>query len=122
MVPEVVKDMLKVYTDVGRLPTAMSDDEKARGVDPPPPILQNVPFPPKLEIKGSLENNWERFKRVWCNYKIASRLIKQGNEERTATLLTCLGPDALEIVDGLNFASDLERTNPEILNQKLESF
>ena len=44
----------------------------------------------------------KRFKRVWCNYEIALRLIKQGNEERTATLLTCLAPDAREIVDGLN--------------------
>ena len=102
-----------MYTDVGRFPTAMSRYEETRVVDPPPPILQNVLFPPKLEIKGNLSNNWKRFKRVWCNYEIASRLMKQGNEERTATLLTSLGPDALEIVDGLNFASDLERTNPD---------
>ena len=50
------------------------------------------------------------------------RLNKQRNEERTATLFTCLGPDALEIVDGLNFDSDLQRTNPEIVIQKLETF
>ena len=105
-----------------RLPTAMSDDEELEELRPPPPMLQNVPFPPKLEIRGNLANNWKRFKRVWCNYEIASRLIKQGREERTATLLTCLGPDALEIVDGLNFASDLERTNPEVVIQKLETF
>ena len=83
----------------------MSDDEEAGVVAPPPPMLQNVPFPPKLEMRGNLANNWKGFKRVWCNYEIASRLIKQGNEERTATLLTCLGPAALEIVDGLNFAA-----------------
>ena len=100
----------------------MSDYEEAGVVDPPPPMLQNVPFPPKLEMRGNLANNWKRFKRVWCNYEIASRLIKQGNEERTATLLTCLGPDALEMVDGLSFASDEERTNPDIVIQKLETF
>ena len=91
-------------------------------MDPPPPMLQNVLFPPKLEIRGNLANNWIRCKRVWCNYEITSRLIKQGNEERTATLLTCLGPDALEIVDSLNFASDMERTNPDIVIQILETF
>ena len=64
----------------------------------------------------------QRFKRVWCNYEIASRLSKQGNEERTATLLTCLGPDALEIVDGLTFASNEERMDPDIVIQKLETF
>ena len=42
----------------------MSDDEEARFVDPPPPMLQNVPFPPKLEIRGNLANNWKRCKRV----------------------------------------------------------
>ncbi len=100
----------------------MSDDEELEELRPPPPMLQNVPFPLKLEIRGNLANNWKRFKRVWCNFEIASKLIKQGKEERIATLLTCLGPDALEIVDGLKFASDLERTNPEVVIQKLETF
>jgi len=95
----------------------MSDDEEVRVVDPPPRMLQIVPFPPKLEIRGNLANNWKRFKRVWCNYEIASRLIKQGNEERTVTLLTCFGPDALEIVDGLNLDSDFERTNADIVSE-----
>ena len=30
-----------------------------------PAILQNVPFPSKLEIKGNLASNWKRFRRVW---------------------------------------------------------
>ena len=38
------------------------------------------------------------------------------------TLLTCLDPNALEIVDGLNFASDLERTKLDVVIQKLETF
>ena len=46
---------------------------------------------------------------MWTNYEVASRLVKQLKEERTVTLLTCLGPDALEIVDGLSFASEEER-------------
>ena len=36
-------------------------------------------------------------------------MLKQPKEERTVTLLTCLVADALEIVDGLNFANDKER-------------
>ena len=67
-------------------------------------MLQNVPFPSKLETEGNMASNWKRFRRVWSNYEIASRLVKQ--EERKATLLMCLGVDALEIVDGLNFAND----------------
>ena len=69
----------------------------------------DVSFPSKLETRGSLVSNWKRFRRVWTNYEVASRLVKQLKEERTVTLLTCLGPDALEIVDGLSFASEEER-------------
>ena len=72
----------------------------------------DVSFPSKLsklETRGSLASNWKRFRRVWTNYEVVSRLVKQLKEERTVTLLTCLGPDALEIFDGLSFASEEER-------------
>ena len=64
-----------------------------------PTVLQNIPFPSKLETKGNIANNVNRFRRVRNNYEIASRLVKQPKEERTATFLTCSGADALEIVD-----------------------
>lgn len=53
---------------------------------------------------------------------MASRLVKQSKEERTATLLTCFGPDALEIVDGLSFATEEERKDIEVVLEKLEAF
>ena len=49
-------------------------------------------------------------------------MVKQPKEERTATLLTCLGADALEIVDGLNFANDEERKDIDVVLEKLELF
>ncbi|PFX13659.1 hypothetical protein AWC38_SpisGene22240 [Stylophora pistillata] len=64
----------------------------------------------------------KRFPRVWSNYEIASRLVKQPKEERKATLLTCLGTDALEIVDGLNFANYGERKDIDVVLEKLEVF
>ena len=69
-----------------------------------------------------MASNWKRFRRVWSNYEIASRYVKQPKEERTAKLLMCLGADALEIVDGLNFANDEERKNTDVVLQKLEVF
>ena len=87
-----------------------------------PAVLQNVPFPSKLETKGNLASNWKRFRRVWSNYEVASRLVKQPKEERTATLLTCIGADALEIVDGLNFANEDERKDVDVVLEKLEVF
>ena len=85
-----------------------------------PAVLQNVLFPLKLENKGNMANNWKCFRRVWSNYEIVSRLVKQQKEERTATLLTCLGADALEIVDGLNFANDEDRKDNDVVLEKLE--
>ena len=87
-----------------------------------PAVLQNVSFPSKLETKGNLASNWKRFRRVWLNYEVASRLVKQPKEERTATLLTCIGADALEIVDGLNFANEDERKDIDVVLEKLEVF
>ena len=56
------------------------------------------------------------------NYEVASRLVKQSKEERTATLLTCLGPDTLEIVDGRSFASEDEHKDIDIVIERLEAF
>lgn len=83
-----------------------------------PAVLQNVPFPSKLETKGNMASNWKRFLREWSNYEMASRLVKQPKEERTATLLTCLGANALEIVDGLNFANDEERKDVDVVPEQ----
>ena len=43
-------------------------------------------------------------------------------KETTATLLTCIGADALEIVDGLNFANEEERKDIDVVLEKLEVF
>ena len=84
-------------------------------------IQVNIPLPPKLELKGNLATNWKKFKRMWTNYEIASRLRNENNELRTATLLTCIGPDALEIYDGLPFESETDKVNIDVVLQKLET-
>jgi len=100
----------------------MPGGEGAPTVETPTPVLQNVPFPSKLQTKRNLASNWKRFRRVWTNYEVASRLAKQSKEERTATLLTCFGPDALEIVDGLSFASEEERKDIDVVLEILDAF
>ena len=110
----------------------MSDTEETpntSGSQPPgssaPPVPQfiqsNIPLPSKLEVKGNLSTNWKRFKRLWTNYEIASRLNTQSSELRTATLLTCIGSDALEIFDGLPFENEEAKTNIDQVLQLLEA-
>ena len=85
-------------------------------------VQSTIPLPSKLELKGNLASNWKRFKRLWTNYEVASRLQTQSTELRTATLLTCIGPDVLDIYDGLPFASEDEKTNIDKVLELLEKY
>ena len=79
-------------------------------------------LPSKLELKGNLAVNWKKFKRLWTNYEIASHLRSQSSELRTATLLTCIGPDFLEIYDGLPFGNEAEKTNVDKVIELLDAY
>ena len=83
-------------------------------------IPPTIPLPPKLELRGNLSANWKRFKRLWTNYEVALRLQTQGKDLRVATLLTCIGPDGLEIYDGLPFASGGEKNDIDKVLELLE--
>lgn len=82
----------------------------------------NIPVPQVLNLTGNLSLNWKKFKRRWDNYEIASKLKEQSKEVRTATLLTCIGTDAVDIYDGLSFTSEEEKRDIDIVLQKLEAF
>ena len=66
--------------------------------------------------------NWKKFKRLWTNYEVASRLNTQSGDLRTATLLTCIGPDVLEIYDGLPFANTEEKTQIDKVVELLDAY
>ena len=87
-----------------------------------PPMITNVPFPEKFQVTGNLSVQWKKFKRVWENYEIASRLKLQGKEERTAHFLTSLSAEAQEIVEGLQFDSVEDSKDIDIVLRKFESF
>ena len=94
-------------------------------IQPAPHVIiprTNIPLPHKLELKGNLAENWKKFKQVWNNYEIASHLKNEADELRTATLLTCIGADALDVYNGLEFANDAEKTSIKIVLEKLEIF
>ena len=64
--------------------------------------------------------NWKKFKSA--NYEVASRLNTQSRDLHTATLLTCIGPDVLEIYDGLPFANTEERTQIDKVVELLDAY
>lgn len=71
-----------------------------------------IPFPAKLELsRGNIAQNWKKFHRVWENYEIATGLNEKDPKLRIATLLTCLGPDAIELFETFPL-SDEEKKDP----------
>lgn len=89
--------------------------------DPPPAILQHVPFPPKLELKegSARKQDWETFRQIWDNYEISSMLADHPKRQRTATLLTCFSQSALKVYNGLQLSED-EKFDIDIVLQKME--
>ena len=87
----------------------------------------NIPLPSKLEVAGNLAKNWKIFIRAWRNYEIAARLkdpIKPDENKilRTATFLTCLDSDALDIYDGFKFESDGDKDDIDKVITKFEEY
>ena len=87
----------------------------------------NIPLPSKLELTGNLATNWKKFHRAWNNYEIAARLKDPDNPHdnkslRTATLLTCIGSDALDVYDGLVFENEDQKKDIDIVLQKLHNY
>ena len=76
-----------------------------------PIFTSNVPVPPKIELSGNLANNWKQWKQVWSAYELVTRLNEQTDEYRVAAFITCIGPKALTIHNGLPFQSEDEKKN-----------
>ena len=69
----------------------------------------NVPPPGRLELKGNLSENGKKWKQVWDAYETVTKLNEKESRFRSATFITCIGPDALEVHNNLLFHSDEEK-------------
>ena len=76
---------------------------------------------------GNLPVKWERFCRAWSSYEIAAQLKDPENpsrnkERRAATLLTCIGSDALDVIDAMEFENEDQRKDPEVISGKMKEY
>ena len=91
-------------------------------------VLHTVNMPRKLDLSGgNLAVKWQRLSRAWSNYDIAAQLKDPENqdrnkERRTATLVTCIVPDALDVIDAMDFNTKDQRKDPEIILTKMEKY
>ena len=60
-------------------------------------------------------------KRDFTNYEIATKLTAETMEIRVATLLSCIGSDAMNIFDGLTM-TDTERKQIPAIFQAFEKY
>ena len=91
----------------------MSGDEEIQNTgasaSQQPLLPAGLSMPKGLTIEGNLAANWKKFKRTWDNYAVVARLNRFEDEFKTATFLSCIGEDALEIFEGLDFLSEDDR-------------
>ena len=85
--------------------------------------LVGFPIPPPLSLseQDSLTATWKTWRRQWKNYSIATGLKEKPEEVQAATLLTCLGPEALNVLDGLCPDED-EQKKVDVVLEKFEDF
>lgn len=61
-------------------------------------ITTNLPVPQPLVLTDSnKEKNFSIFQQTWENYEIATGLSKKDDKICVATLLTVIGPEALQV-------------------------
>ena len=87
-----------------------------------PLLPAGLSMPKALIIEENLAANWKKFKRTWDNYAVVARLNRFEDEFKTATFLSCIGEDALEIFEGLDFPSEGDRKKLEVVITKFQDF
>ena len=89
----------------------------------PKRFTSNLPPPKKLDLtaRGEVPQSWKRFKRQWTNYSIASRLQEEPAEFQSAVFMTCIGDEALDVLEGLPLSTEDRLDLSKIINA-METF
>ena len=84
----------------------------------PKRFTSNLPPPKKLDLtaRGEVPQSWKRFKRQWTNYSIASRLQEEPAEFQSAVFMTCIGDEALDVLEGLPLSTEDRLDLSKIIN------
>jgi len=65
-------------------------------------LLSGIPIAKPLNL-DNVAAKWKKFKRAWDNYAVVVRLQQFDEEYKTATFLSAIGEEALEIYEGMTF-------------------
>src|SRR5260221_14340347 len=82
----------------------------------------NIPLPHPLQLSGNIASNWKRFKGQWSNYETATELEAESMKKRTAIFLTCIGNEAYDVYEAMQFAEDAHRTDIDRVIEAFEQY
>ena len=72
-----------------------------------------MPLPPRLELQGNLAQNWSKWRQVRTAYEAVTNVMSQSSPFRVTAFITCIGPGAQDIYNGLAYGNELEKQNIE---------
>ena len=84
-------------------------------------LPSGIPVPKPLNL-DNVAANWKKFKRAWDNYAIVVRLQQLDEEYKTATFLSAMGEEALEIYEGVTFNPPESSKVLDSVVQKFEEY
>ena len=83
-------------------------------------LPSNIPLPPALDMQGSLADKWRKWRQVWDSYEVIASLKAKPQEYRLATFITCTGPAALDVYNGLPFEQEDDRKSRDTVINLME--
>ena len=84
-------------------------------------LPSGIPMPKPLNL-DNVATNWKKFKRAWDNYTVVVRLQQFDEEYKTATFLSAIGEEALEIYKGMTFNPPESSKVLDSVVQKFEEY
>ena len=98
------------------MPTTSEEGGGASGTQPSMiTVPVNIPLPERMDLSGgNLPVKWQRRPRK------DPENPGRNKERRAATLLTCIGSDALDVIDAMEFDNEDQRQDPEVILEKMK--
>ena len=86
------------------------------------PLMQGITLPKPLDTTTNIAENCKHFKQIWENYAIITNLAGQTEQYRVLLFFHCLGPDAMKIYNGMQFANETDRCTLSKIIEKFDEF
>jgi translation initiation factor 4G len=82
-------------------------------------MAKNLRPPERLVLEGNLKENFRKFKQQFELYLTATGVEEKEDKIKSSTLLTIIGPDALEVYNTFQWPEDGDNLK---VNKILEQF